>query len=99
MTGSAGWAYYAATQYLLGIRPDFNGLAVDPCIPSEWKEFSVTRKWRGSTYIIHVLNPDGVEKGVARILSDGQETDILPILPEGSVCHAEVIMGRKGEKR
>ncbi len=99
MTGSAGWAYYAATQYLLGIRPDFNGLAVDPCIPSEWKEFSVTRKWRGSTYIIHVLNPDGVEKGVARILSDGQETDILPILPEGSICHAEVIMGRKGEKR
>ena len=93
MTGSSGWAYYAATQYLLGIQPGFDGLKIDPCIPGEWKEFSVTRKWRGSTYFIHVSNPDGVQKGVRRILADGKETDILPVLPAGSVCHAEVTMG------
>ena len=93
MTGSAGWSYYAATQYLLGIQPDFDGLRVDPCIPADWKEFTVTRKWRGSTYIIHVTNPCGVEKGVAGIFADGKEVAVLPILPTGSICRAEVVMG------
>ena len=93
MTGSSGWAYYAATQYLLGIRPDFDGLRVDPCVPADWKEFSVSRKWRGAEYIIHVTNPKGVEKGVASLTADGKPVELLPVLPAGSVCHAEVIMG------
>ena len=95
MTGSSGWAYYAATQYILGVRPEFNGLHVDPCIPADWKEFSVTRRWRGSTYHIHVTNPDGVEKGVCSIVADGREVDVLPVLPAGSVCRAEVRMGER----
>ena len=93
MTGTAGWAYYAATQYLLGVRPDFDGLTVDPCIPADWKEFSVTRKWRGAEYRIHVTNPNGVEKGVASITLDGKRVDVLPILPAGTVCEVEVVMG------
>ncbi|MBQ6365369.1 MAG: N,N'-diacetylchitobiose phosphorylase [Oscillospiraceae bacterium] len=93
MTGSSGWAYYAATQYILGIRPEFDGLTVDPCIPAEWGEFSVTRKWRGSIYYIHVTNPNRVQKGVCRIVADGKEVRILPMLPADSVCHAEVTMG------
>ena len=93
MTGSAGWAYYAATQYILGVRPGFDALTVDPCIPADWKEFRVTRKWRGGTYIIHVVNPSGVEKGVKAILADGKAVDALPLLPEGGICRAEVVMG------
>lgn len=93
MTGSSGWAYYAATQYLLGIQPDFNGLNVNPCIPKDWKEFSVVRKWRGATYHIHVTNPNGVEKGVTSMTIDGSPVKILPILPAGSVCSAEIVMG------
>ena len=93
MTGSSGWAYYAATQYLLGVRPDFDGLRVDPCVPADWKEFSVSRKWRGAEYIIHVTNPKGVEKGVASLTADGKPVELLPVLPAGSVCRAEVIMG------
>lgn len=93
MTGSSGWAYYAATQYLLGVRPDFDCLRVDPCIPADWKEFTVVRKWRGAEYRIHVVNPDGVQKGVKAILADGKPVDALPVLPVGSVCCAEVIMG------
>ena len=93
MTGSSGWAYFAATQYLLGVRPDFDGLHVDPCIPSDWEEYTVTRKWRGSTYQIHVTNPEHVEKGVRRIAADGKEVKVLPVLPEGSLCHVEVRMG------
>ena len=57
MTGSAGWSYYAATRYLLGVRPGFDGLTVDPCIPAAWDGFDVTRKWRGATYRIEVQNP------------------------------------------
>lgn len=93
MTGSSGWAYYAATQYILGIKPDFDGIRIDPCIPADWQEFSVTRKWRGSTYIIHVHNPNHVEKGVKEIKADGIRVDKLPVLPKGSTCIAEVIMG------
>ena len=93
MTGSSGWAYYAATQYLLGVRPDFDGLIIDPCIPGDWKEFRMTRKWRGSVYEIHVTNPDGVEKGVKSIHADGKTVKKLPVLPAGSVCRAEVRMG------
>ena len=93
MTGSSGWAYYAATQYLLGVRPDFDVLRIDPCIPADWKGFTVTRIWRGARYEITVRNPEGVEKGVRSIRVDGQEVDALPPLPAGSVCHAEVLMG------
>ena len=94
MTGSAGWSYFAATQYLLGVQPDFDGIRIDPCIPADWQEYSVTRKWRGSTYLIHVTNPDGVEKGVQRMTLDGREVTVLPVLPAGSTCRVEVVMGR-----
>ena len=93
MTGSSGWAYYAATQYLLGNRPDFDGMVVDPCIPADWREFTVTRKWRGAVYHIHVVNPKGVEKGVISITAQGENLEKLPILPAGTVCRAEVVMG------
>ena len=93
MTGSAGWAYYAATQYILGIRPDFDGLVVDPCIPGEWKAFSVHRVWRGAVYDIQVENPQGVEKGVRSITVDGRAVEKLPILAPGACCTARVIMG------
>ena len=93
MTGSSGWAYYAATQYLLGVRPDFDGMVIDPCIPADWNEFSVIRKWRGTEYQIHVTNPNGVEKGVSSIICNGEKVDILPIMPAGSVCQVEVTMG------
>ena len=95
MTGSSGWAYYAATQYLLGIRPDFEELVIDPCIPADWKEFSVIREWRGSRYNIHVSNPDGAEKGVLSIYIDGKLTDKVPVMPKGTSCEIEVIMGKK----
>ena len=99
MTGSAGWAYFAATQYMLGIRPDFDGLIVDPCIPGDWKEFSVIRRWRNATYIIHVTNPEGAEKGVRSIVADGIPVEKLPVLPEGGVCRAEVILGTRERGR
>ena len=93
MTGSAGWAYYAATQYLLGIRPEFDSLTVDPCIPADWKEFTVNRIWRGAEYRIHVTNPRGVEKGVAEIRLNGEIVGTIPVQAPGTVSEIEVIMG------
>ena len=93
MTGSAGWAYYAATQYLLGVRPEFDGLTVDPCIPADWKEFSVDRVFRGAEYRIHVTNPKGVEKGVAEIKLNGEAVKTIPVQAPGTVNTVEVTMG------
>ena len=93
MTGSSGWAYFAATQYILGIRPDFDGLIVDPCIPGDWRAFSAVRRWRSAVYHIRVENPDGVQKGVKEIRMNGQPCRKLPPLPAGSTADVLVIMG------
>lgn len=85
MTGSGGWSYFAATRYILGIRPQFDGLLVDPCIPADWSEFSAVREWRGACYNIKVRNPDGVEKGVKTVSCDGAicENGLLPVFEDG----------------
>ena len=98
MTGTGGWAYFSATRYILGIRPDFENLTVDPCIPPGWKEFDVTREWRGAIYQIHVENPEGVMKGVKTICMDGQEVKSIPVCEPGSSHNVKVIMGAE-EKR
>ena len=56
LTGTSAWNYVAATQYILGIRPEYESLTVDPCIPSNWKGFKATREFRGCTYNIEVRN-------------------------------------------
>lgn len=84
MTGSSGWSYYAATRYMLGIRPTFEGLTVDPCIPAAWDGFEATRHWRGAVYHIRVENPKHVQKGVKALYVDGQQLDRIPVLTEGT---------------
>ena len=72
LTGTAAWNYYAITQFILGIKPTYEGLEINPCIPSVWKEYRVKRKFRGSTYDITIQNPNGVCKGVHSMLIDGK---------------------------
>lgn len=95
MTGSGGWAYFSATRYMLGIRPDFDRLEIDPCIPGDWKEFDVTRVWRGARYDIHVDNAAGVMKGVVEIWLDGEKVSEIPAAEAGSSHQVKVIMGTK----
>jgi cellobiose phosphorylase len=71
LSGSAAWSYYAATQYILGVRPEYDGLRIDPCIPKAWKGFTVARCFRGKTLRITVKNPNGVEKGVRTLTLNG----------------------------
>lgn len=83
MTGSSGWAYYAATRYMLGIRPEFDRLTIDPCIPAAWDGFTAVRRWRGATYRIDVRNPEHVQKGVRTIRVDGKTAERVPVFTEG----------------
>lgn len=93
MTGSGGWAYFSTTRYMLGIRPDFEHLTIDPCIPADWKEFSAVRRWRGAEYDIHVENPDGVMKGVQELYLDGEKVERIPVMAQGSRHDVRVVIG------
>ena len=94
MTGTGGWAYFSATRYILGIRPQFDSLQVDPCIPSEWDRFSLIREWRGAKYHITVLNPENVMKGVKSFTLNGDKVEYIPAMPAGSRNEVTVIMGK-----
>jgi cellobiose phosphorylase len=95
LTGTAAWNFYAVTQYILGIRPEYDGLLIDPCIPKDWDGFSVVRKFRDAVYQITVQNPNHVSKGVRDIFVDGKklEGNILPIFRDGKIHDVTVIMG------
>ena len=93
LTGTAAWMWYAITQYILGIHPTYDGLAIDPCIPSGWKEFSVKRLFRGAEYDILVQNLRGVCRGVTSVTLDGQpiEGNRLPLC-NGGLHHVVVTL-------
>ncbi len=95
LTGTAAWNFVAVSQYILGIIPDWNGLKVDPSIPSAWDGFSITRKFRGSVYDITIKNPNHICKGVKSVTVDGNaiEGNVLPVFTDGSTHKVEVIMG------
>ncbi|MCB9218112.1 MAG: glycosyl transferase [Ignavibacteriales bacterium] len=95
LTGTAAWNYYAITQYILGIQPQYNGLKIDPCIPNDWNEITIIRKFRDAKYNIEVKNPNHISKGIKQIYVNGNmiEGDIIPIMEKGSENTIEVIMG------
>jgi N,N'-diacetylchitobiose phosphorylase len=95
MTGSAGWAYYAATRSMLGIRPEWDGLDIDPCIPAAWHGFSATRVFRNATYKIEVRNPEHVQKGVVSLSVDGKPVERVPLFPAGTEHIVVAVMGAK----
>jgi cellobiose phosphorylase len=97
LSGTASWCYQAGTQWILGIRPEFAGLRIDPCIPKEWKQLSATRRFRGQVYKFTVHNPEAVNKGVARMLVDGTELpgSVIPSGLDGDEHIVEVWLGSR----
>ncbi len=95
LTGTASWNFYAISQFILGIQPDYDGIKIDPCIPSGWKGYEVIRKFRGATYRIKVENPNGVSKGVKEVRVDGNfnASNIVPIFQDGNEHSVVIIMG------
>ena len=93
LSGTAAWNMVASSQYILGIRPDYDHLAVDPCIPSSWDGFRAYRVFRGAEYKIEVKNPAHVSKGVKRITVNGREVEKIPVMPVNSSAGVVVELG------
>jgi len=95
LTGTSGWAYFAVTNFILGVRTGYDSLTIDPCIPTHWPGFEVTRLWLGSTYNIKVVNPDSVSKGVKSITLNGEAItgSSIPVQAEGSINEVIVTLG------
>ena len=95
-TGTAAWMYRVAYDHILGLRPSYEGLVIDPVIPSSWPGFKAERVFRGARYLVEVENPEGVPSGVASIEIDGQpiEGKVIAPRPAGTVCRVTVKMGR-----
>ena len=83
LTGTASWNFVAISQHILGVRPEMDGLRIDPCIPHGWKTFSVTRVFRGDTLQITISNPRGLCRGVRRLRVDGARVEGNLVRPFG----------------
>jgi len=95
LTGAAAWNFVAITQYILGVRPEYDGLSINPCIPPEWDGFTVQRKFRNALYNITVQNPNHISKGIREILVDDKKItgNILPPFEDEKTHNVKVIMG------
>jgi N,N'-diacetylchitobiose phosphorylase len=95
LTGTAAWAFVSMSQYILGVRPDYDGLVVDPSIPAAWDGFTVTRTFRGKEVRIAVTNPRHVQHGVRRITVNGQAVQgtCIPLGLLREVNQGEVELG------
>jgi cellobiose phosphorylase len=93
LTGTAAWTFVAASQYLLGVRPDFDGLVVDPQIGPDIPSFTVARVARGATYVIDVTN-SGARGSRGALVVDGTPVagNLVPYAPAGSTVHVKVTL-------
>ena len=96
LTGTAAWTFTTMSQFILGIKPDFDGLLIDPCIPSELSEIKITRKFRGNTYHITIDNSAHVESGIAKVIVYGNEYDsnLIKTTSSNSDISVTVVMGK-----
>ena len=95
LTGTAAWTFVNVSQYILGVYPTHNGLSIDPCVPKDFGDFELTRKFREGTYHIKVQNPDKVEKGIKSITVDGKAIDgcVIPYVKGKETYDVVVTMG------
>ena len=95
LTGTAAWTFVNLSQYILGIRPPFDGLEIDPCIPSNMDGFTATRKYRNAVYYITVKNPNHVEKEVQKLTVNGKSVEgtCVKAIDNVKEYHIEVVMG------
>jgi len=95
LTGTAAWTFVNVSQYILGLYPTFEGLSINPCIPREFGDFKITRRFREGFYEIMVKNPNHVEKGIKSMMVDGQEIhgSLIPYQQGKTHYHVDIIMG------
>jgi len=95
MTGTAAWMWKVSLEWILGVRPELDGLLIDPCIPSGWDRFAVSRRFRNAVYHITVENPEHVCKGVKAVTVDGKEhpSNLIPPFRDSKTHEVRVVMG------
>jgi len=95
-TGGAAWQWHVFWGYILGIRPGYHGLIIDPCLPTEWEAITARRWFRGSIYEVEIDKPKGICKGVREITVDGALIAGNVIIPftDGGVHNVRVQMGQ-----
>ncbi len=101
LTGTAAWTYFAMTQWIFGIRTEYDGLRIDPVIPAKWKGFSVTRRFRGNTYDIKIRNPKRQQSSVRKLVVDGREIagNLVPVFPpRAEPIMVEAVIGGSATK-
>ena len=92
-TGSSSWFYVAGIQYILGFNIKENMLSFNPCIPKNWKEYSIRYKYENSIYNIKITNPNGKQTGVTKVLLDGKEIEnCIKLDGTGKIFNVEVEM-------
>ncbi|MDP0495128.1 MAG: glycosyl transferase [Verrucomicrobiota bacterium JB024] len=95
LTGTAAWTFLTISQGFAGVKPDYDALTVDPCVPADWKSFTVRRRFRDAAYTLKFRNPQGVNKGVVSVKVGGEVIpgNRIPMQPAGSACEVVVNMG------
>jgi cellobiose phosphorylase len=95
LTGTAAWTFTNISQYILGVYPTHKGLSINPCVPSDFGDFKITRRFRDVVYHIDVKNPNKVQKGVVSMTVDGKTVDgcIIPFESGKKDVNVEVVMG------
>jgi cellobiose phosphorylase len=83
LTGTAAWMWYTVSQFILGIKPSYDGILIDPCLPATARQYNVHRRFRDADYDITVHNPDGSQSGVKAITLDGKPVagNVVPYAP------------------
>ena len=94
VTGTAGWMFRAIVQYMAGFHPSYNSFTVSPCIPSDWKNVTLKRKFRGDTYELTISNPNGAQSGVKKLIVDGveQTENTVSLFGDGKTHTIEITM-------
>ena len=95
LTGTAAWNFYVISNYILGVKPDWDGLKIDPCIPHTWDGYRISRRFRGATYVLDIQNPAHVCRGVKAVTVDGApiEGNVLPVFGDGKEHQVTVVLG------
>ena len=92
-TGSSSWYYLAGIEYILGLKINQNIMTVNPCIPKEWKEYTIKFKFGESIYNIKVTNPNKKSTGVDKVLINGEEHENKILLDKsGKIFNIEINM-------
>jgi cellobiose phosphorylase len=95
LSGTAAWSFVVLSQYILGVRPDFDGLIVNPCIPTSWPKCTIIRKFRGCIYNISIHNPLQVSKGIKQMKVDGKSIsgNKIPVFTDQKEHSVQVELG------